>query len=302
MEYAIKTKELTKKYGNKIAVDCVNINVPKGKIYALLGRNGAGKTTTMKMMLKLIRPSKGKVKFIEGNNEKEIYKKIGSIIEAPGFYENLNGYENLKILWILRGRKSKGEILKALQLVGLEKEKNKKFRDYSLGMKQRLGIAAAIMHDPEILILDEPINGLDPIGIYKVRSILLNLSHNKGKTIFISSHLLGEIEQIADVIGIMNNGKIIEEIDMEKLHKLKKHYIEFQVSHIEKAEKVIKEILGITDYDTVENKIRIYSCAQKSYEINKCLVENKIMVSKIEEYEESLEEYFGGIIGGDGIA
>ncbi len=208
MDYIIETENLTKRYGTATVVDKVNLHVPTGKIYGLLGRNGAGKTTAMKMMLQLALPTDGTVRLF-GTNYKEnihtLYSKVGSIIETPGFYSNLTGYENLQILAKLRGEYLKWS-RKALEVVGLHKEKRKVFSDYSLGMKQRLGIAAAIMHEPELLILDEPINGLDPIGIVEIRSFLSELSHNHGITIFISSHVLSEIEQIADIIGVMHEG------------------------------------------------------------------------------------------------
>lgn len=226
MEYVMETQNLTKQYQNVTVVDHVNLHVPKGKIYGLLGRNGAGKTTIMKMMLQLVRPSEGNImmfgkKYYEQMND--CYQKIGSIIETPGFYTNLTGQENLEILARFRKKVSKDSVKNALAVVGLDKEKKKPFSDYSLGMKQRLGIAAAIMHEPELLILDEPINGLDPIGISEIRQFLCELSRTKGTTIFISSHVLSEIEQIADMIGVINQGKLVEEVDMQQLHKRKQN-------------------------------------------------------------------------------
>lgn len=196
MKYSIETKNLTKAYGTAIIVDKVNLHVPKGKIYGLLGRNGAGKTTIMSMLLKLTTPTGGEIKLLGkdyNQNTKETYGCIGSIIETPGFYENLTGGENLKILARLRGNYKKHSIQDALQIVGLEHETRKVFGNYSLGMKQRLGIAAAVMHEPELLILDEPINGLDPVGITVVRNYLEILCREKGTTILISSHILSEI-------------------------------------------------------------------------------------------------------------
>lgn len=183
MNYVMETQNLTKKYQNVTVVDHVNLHIPKGKIYGLLGRNGAGKTTIMKMMLQLVSPTDGKIiMFGKDYREqvKDTYQKIGSIIETPGFYTNLTGQENLEILARLRRNVSKESVLHALEIVGLDKEKKKQFSDYSLGMKQRLGIAAAIMHQPQLLILDEPINGLDPIGISEIRQFLYELSRTKG--------------------------------------------------------------------------------------------------------------------------
>ena len=215
MEYVIETKQLTKQYGTFFAVDDVSIHVPRGKIYGLLGRNGAGKTTVMSMLLNLTAKTKGTIKlFGGGTNEelKEAYKKIGSIIETPGFYENLTGRENLQILSRLRGGLKKDAVEQALEIVGLENETKKVFRNYSLGMKQRLGIAAALIHKPELLILDEPINGLDPVGIAVIRNYLESLAREKGVTIFLSSHILSEIEQMADIIGVMSGGRLVEAV------------------------------------------------------------------------------------------
>lgn len=221
MRYLIETKNLTKKYGDSVVVNNVNISVPKGKIYGLLGRNGAGKTTLMKMLLKLIKSSDGEV-YLFGEQsktvEKKVYRRIGSIIETPGFYENLTAYENLNLAMRLRGYKEENKIKEALTIVGLEKEVKKQFGDYSLGMKQRLGLAAALMHEPELLILDEPTNGLDPIGIANIRDLFKTLCEDKKMTILISSHALTEIEQIADIIGIMHEGNLIEEIKVAEIN------------------------------------------------------------------------------------
>ena len=301
----IETENLTKQYGTTTVVDNINLHVPKGKIYGLLGRNGAGKTTAMKMMLHLVYPTGGAIRLF-GTDYKEhthsLYGKIGSIIETPGFYSNLTGYENLKIIAKLRGQLSKDSVQEALRVVGLEKETRKVFADYSLGMKQRLGIAAAIMHEPELLILDEPINGLDPIGISEIRSFLSELSHSKGTTILISSHVLNEIEQIADIIGVMHEGRLIEEVNMAELHKRNRRYIEFDLSNVEIAAKILENHYQIKDYSIQGNTIKIYDFTHNSGEINKAFVENGLLVTKINTNEENLENYFSGLIGGGSIA
>ena len=301
----IETENLTKQYGTTTVVDNINLHVPKGKIYGLLGRNGAGKTTAMKMMLQLVYPTGGAIRLF-GTDYKEhthsLYGKIGSIIETPGFYSNLTGYENLKIIAKLRGQLSKDSVQEALRVVGLEKETRKVFADYSLGMKQRLGIAAAIMHEPELLILDEPINGLDPIGISEIRSFLSELSHSKGTTILISSHVLNEIEQIADIIGVMHEGRLIEEVNMAELQKRNRRYIEFELSNVEIAAKILENHYQIKDYSIQGNTIKIYDFTHNSGEINKAFVENGLLVTKINTNEENLENYFSGLIGGGSIA
>ena len=303
MEYVIETKNLTKKYGSSTVVDNINLHVPKGKIYGLLGRNGAGKTTTMKMMLKLIKVTKGNINlFGEDFRNNNLYKKIGSIIETPGFYQNLTARDNLNILAKLHGNISKKEVQEALEVVGLHTEEKKTFSNFSLGMKQRLGIAAAIMHNPELLILDEPINGLDPIGISEIRSFLLRLSHEKRVTIFISSHVLSEIEQIADVIGVMNNGKLVEEVNLLELQDKLKHYIEITVSDTKLSEKILKDNFSIKDYSIIDNTIYLYDNYKNISDINKSLVQNNICINKLNPCKETLEAYFENLIGGGGIA
>lgn len=305
MESIIETVNLTKQYGTFTAVDHVSLHVPKGKIYGLLGRNGAGKTTIMKMMLQLVHPTNGTVRMFETDcrkNPDQVYPKIGSIIETPGFYGNLTAYENLYVLGRLRGKKQTHNIRKALEVVGLENQRTKPFSEYSLGMKQRLGIAAAIVHEPELLILDEPINGLDPIGIAEIRSFLSDLSRTKGTTILISSHVLSEIEQIADVIGIMHDGRLIEEVNMAELHKRMRKYMEFDVSDAVTAMDLLENIYQVQDCSIQGNTVRIYDCTRGCDEINRTFVENGLAVTKLLLREERLEDYFSDRIGGNGIA
>ena len=303
MNYVMETQNLTKKYQNVTVVDHVNLHIPKGKIYGLLGRNGAGKTTIMKMMLQLVSPTDGKIiMFGKDYREqvKDTYQKIGSIIETPGFYTNLTGQENLEILARLRRNVSKESVLHALEIVGLDKEKKKQFSDYSLGMKQRLGIAAAIMHQPQLLILDEPINGLDPIGISEIRQFLYELSRTKGTTILISSHVLNEIEQIADMIGVINQGKLVEEVNMKELHKRK--YVVFTVSDPLTASRMLENRCKVRDYEIQEHTIKIFEPEFNIGYFNQILVENQVVVTAINSCEENLEDYFTELIGGSGIA
>lgn len=222
MESIIQTYNLTKTYKNTNVVDGLNLNVKRGQIYGFLGQNGAGKTTTLRMILNLIKPSSGEVKlFGEVNPSREVYKKIGAIIEYPGFYPNLTGEENLEIHRRMMEIENKEYIKDALETAGLDLStiKNKKVKNYSLGMKQRLGLARALLHKPELLILDEPTNGLDPIGIKTMRDTLIDLCNKKGITILISSHLLSEIEHLATEIAIIHKGHLLEEIDYKELQR-----------------------------------------------------------------------------------
>lgn len=301
---AIETKRLTKKFNNQIGVNELNLHVEQGKIYGLLGRNGAGKTTTMKMLLNLITPTKGEISFFGEDYKKhstKTYRKIGSLIETPGFYENLTGKENLQIIARLRGQHHKDCVERAFEFVGLT-ESQKVFGEYSLGMKQRLGIAASIMHEPELLILDEPINGLDPIGIRLIRQFLLKLCKEQGTTILISSHVLSEIEQIVDIIGVMNDGCLIEEVDIKEVRKRNRQYVEFEVSDENSACLILERCFNIVDYSVHENKtLRLYENIEQRGSVNKCFVENGIIVTRVNVSEEKLEDYFSKIIGGSKI-
>ena len=274
------------------------MHVERGKIYGLLGKNGAGKTTTMCMLLNLTYPSSGDV-YLFGKDPKEysnVYSNIGSIIETPGFYENLTAYENLKIISKLRGDYNHSDINRVLEMVNLENAKSKKFKDFSLGMKQRLGIAAAIMHNPELLILDEPINGLDPFGIKEIRTLLKRLAHEFGITILISSHILSEIENIADVIGFMDSGVLIEEISKEDLYQRLNKFVEFEVSDIDLAVNIFKVLELKENEDFTFNKgngtIYLHTHLNLRDKFNELFVKAGIDVKKVNLCEENLEEFF----------
>ena len=304
--YIIETKNLTKVYGEQKVVNSVNLHMEKGSIYGLLGRNGAGKTTIMKMILGLTDITNGEVSVFNQNikgNEKKIYPRIGAIIETPGFYPNLTGTENLEIFALLRGTAFPDAVKNALEVVGLPHKDKKLFGNYSLGMKQRLGIANAILHDPEVLILDEPTNGLDPIGIAEVRNFIKDLSIKKGKTILISSHILSEITLLADTVGIIDKGVLLEESSMEELNKKNRKYIMLEVSDVSKTTIVLEKEFGITNYSVDDNNhVKIYSHGLDMAKINKSLVMNGISVASSQTCNDSLEDYFKKITGGEGIA
>jgi bacitracin transport system ATP-binding protein len=219
---------LSKVYGSQKAVDNLNLNIQEGEVYGFLGRNGAGKTTTIRMLLGLISPSEGEVEIFGQSlkkHSKKILPKIGSIVEFPGFYYNLTAKENLLINAKLIGVQKKKAIDEALEIAGLTHEDGKLVGKYSLGMKQRLGIARAILHNPELLILDEPTNGLDPVGIKEIRNLMHFLAHQKKMTILVSSHILSEVEQLVDRIGIIHNGQLLEELPLEELRKRNRKYL-----------------------------------------------------------------------------
>ena len=286
---------LIKEYAGIKVVDGVSFSVNKGEIYGLLGRNGAGKTTIMKILLGLANPTSGKVsilgKDMSVNSEKKVLKKVGCIIENPGFYSNLTGTENLEIFAKLRGL-DQDSVKKALELVNLPYKDKKIFSKYSLGMKQRLAIANAIMHNPEILVLDEPINGLDPIGIAEVRELLKKFKES-GISILISSHILSELENVADRISIIDYGKMIEEINMKEWKNKQNSDIRVFVKEVDIAKKILFEI-GIEEQNILEFSEGILIQ-------NKVFVNNNIDLIGIVEDKTSLEDYFKKVTGGQGI-
>jgi len=304
--YVIETHNLTKKHKHQISVNNLNIKVKHGEIYGLLGRNGAGKTSTMKMILGLSTITSGSVKLfgqeLKGN-QKDLYPRIGSTIETPSFYPHLTGYENLKIFAKLRGTASADAVENALKLVNLPIKDKKKFSQYSLGMKQRLGIANALMNDPELLILDEPTNGLDPIGISEIRAFIRDLSVKQGITIFISSHQLSEIEQIVDTIGIIHDGVLLEEKSMNDISENNRQHILIDVSDVKKATLILEEQFNMTNYQVVGlNTIKIFDLTAETKEINRELIKADIDVNDISIQAGNLEDYFKEITGGVGIA
>lgn len=232
MEFIIKSNNLTKNFGNKEILKNINLNVVPGKIYGLLGANGAGKTTLMKIMLGLLKPTSGKMEILEkqiASEDVSYLSKIGSLIETPVFYQSLTVEKNLNIHCDYLGGLYKEDIPKILELVGLTGIENKFIKELSLGMKQRLAIGRALLCQPELLILDEPINGIDPEGIVDIRNILLDINKQRNVTIIISSHIINEVEKIADIVGIINDGSLLEEIPKEVFLKddysLEKHFI-----------------------------------------------------------------------------
>lgn len=301
----LETVDLTKQYGKQFAVSELNMHVKKGEIYGLLGRNGAGKTTTIRMAMGLLQPTKGEVKLFGERltvPTKQIFNRIGALIEAPAFYENLTAKDNLKIIADLRGTQSRDCIDRALMLVNLENETHKKVKQFSLGMKQRLGIAMALMHEPEFIILDEPTNGLDPVGIQQIRLLIQKLCAEKGTTILISSHILSEIEQMANTIGIIDHGKMIEELSMDEIRRRNRHYVKMTVSDMNKTVPLLEKELCITDFEIVsEREIKIYQIETDFEKVNRLLNQNEIGVSEISMNKGNLEEYFLRLTGGNSI-
>lgn len=271
MEYIIETEGLTKRYGKRLCVNNISIHIAKGDIYGFIGRNGAGKTTAMRLILGLARPTSGKIKLFNSDDLNAQRKKIGSLIEAPGLYKRCSALENMKRFSILYGGDDK-EIEELLSFVGLNGVGNKKVGQFSLGMKQRLGIAIALLGNPEVLILDEPVNGLDPAGIKEVRDLLLKLNKEKNVTIMISSHLLDELAKITTKYGIINNGVLVEEIDAQKLMERCKNNIVISCDRLQEAKELLESELKLTNISIVNDKLHIVDEIESTDEINTLLV------------------------------
>ncbi|MBB6631887.1 ABC transporter ATP-binding protein [Clostridium algidicarnis] len=303
MACILKTYNLTKQYKDHKAVDDVNITIEKGDIYGFLGLNGAGKTTTMRMIMGLIKPTDGNIELFGeklSEDKKHFFSRIGSIIEFPGFYENLTAVENLDIHRKLMGVPNKDCIEQSLETSGILDAANRKTKEFSLGMKQRLGIARALLHNPEFLVLDEPTNGLDPMGIKEIRQLILDLSQKRHITVLISSHILSEIQQLATKVGIIHEGKLLEEINSETLKKKNRHYIELKVNNDRETVFMLEQKFNITDYIISEpGVIKIYEKLTETSNINRILIQNNVEVKEISILRDNLEDYFIELIGGD---
>lgn len=295
-EKIIEITGLTKRFKDLTAVDNLHLNVYRGDVFGFLGPNGAGKSTTIRMMLSLIEPTAGEIKLFGKSlkkNRKDILSRVGAIVEKPDFYLYLTAYKNLEILGKMSGADtSKKKIMEVLELVGLQKRWKSKVKTYSHGMKQRLGLAQALLHDPELIILDEPTTGLDPQGIKHIRDLIIMLSKQQDKTIFLSSHILKEVEIIADRMIIINKGKTRIEGRVDELLNSDKLAVTVEVSDIEKAERIVRESIWNDHLKKIEKKELIFEFGNENVsELNKFLVEHDIEVNSLIP-RRSLEEYF----------
>jgi len=303
-DQVIEVRGLTKKFRNLIAVNNLDLNVYRGDVFGFLGPNGAGKSTTIRMLLSLIKPTVGTIKIFGmdiRHDRAKIYKKVGAIVEKPDFYLYLSAYKNMEILGKMSGGDtSKKKIMEMLELVGLSKRYKSKVKTYSHGMKQRLGIAQALLHDPELIILDEPTTGLDPQGMKEIRDLILYLSKEKNKTIFLSSHILREVELIASRMIIINKGTTQVEGTVEDLLKSDKVEVSFEVDRTEEALEAIKNSSWQNQFkDAVKNEMAFVLTKTEIAELNKFLIEKGFAVSAVVPVR-SLEDYFLKITeGGD---
>lgn len=301
-ETALQTKKLTKRYRSFTALDNADMTVMRGDIYGLIGRNGAGKTTLMKTVVGLTNATSGEFSvFGKTGREAGAEKcRIGCLIEAPAFYGSMTAYRNLRYYCIQKGITDLKKIDEALDLVKLTDAKNKQFKKFSLGMKQRLGIAFALLDDPDLVILDEPINGLDPIGISELRDTFRRLNREKGITFVISSHILSELYAVANRFLIIDKGKVLKEMTKEELDLECSRCISINLSDVKKAAIIIENKLNVADYKVIsDNEIRIYDRAVKPDVLNKLMVENDVSVERIFETGITIEDYFRSLVGGE---
>lgn len=302
MREVIKTNNLVKKYGENIVLDNISIKVNQGEIYGLVGDNGAGKTTLFRILSGQSNISDGSFELLGESSEKNIMKvrkRIGTIIENPSFYPKMTIEENLEYYRLQRGIPGKKNIDKILKEVGLLEVKKKKFNNISLGMKQRLGLALALLGEPELLILDEPINGLDPSGIIEIRNLLLKLNREKNITIIISSHILSELYNIATCYGFLSKGKLVEELSLEQLNERCRSYLEINVTNPKKFSVLLEEKLGYKNYKIMsDGLIHLFEKDPINEEISRLAVENGIGLKSINEKSANLENYYLSLIGG----
>lgn len=293
MEYIVQTENLSKSFGKEQAVSNINLKIRKGEIYGFLGPNGAGKTTTIRMLLGLMKPSSGTIKIFQKDVTKDrinILEKVGSLVENPSYYPHLTAYENLEALRKILGV-PKSRIDEVLDIVRLKDAANKKVKGFSLGMKQRLGIAASLLHNPELLILDEPTNGLDPSGIIEIRNLIKRLPAEYGMTIIISSHLLSEIDQMATQVGIVSKGKMIFQDSIEAMRKSAQPKVFIKVSDAEKGWRSL--VAHGIKAEHKEGLISLDECSdEKVAHIVQILVQEGILVYRVEEEKRSLEDIF----------
>lgn len=300
MDMLLQTEGLTKTFGNYQAVNHVDVHIKKGAIYGFIGRNGAGKTTFLKMISGLSSPTSGTMELFgySGKDLARVRKRVGCLIEAPGLYGNMTAAENLNVKCNLLGIRKKGYVEELLDIVGLSETGKKKTKKFSLGMKQRLGIALALVGNPDLLILDEPINGLDPQGIVEVRETILRLNRERQMTILVSSHLLEELSKIATDYGMIHNGVLLEELSSEELMERCSERITI---HTDTPKQVIPVLdrLGFTKYQAQDSEhICVYERTDESGQLNRELVQAGILVKEIQVNNEELENYFIQLTGG----
>ena len=297
----LQVRGLTKRYGNHLAVDHVDLSVEQGQIYGLVGRNGAGKTTIIRMVSAQTVPTGGEISLFgaTGSALSKMRARTGVMVETPSFYPYLTARQNLEYYRLQRGIPGKGAVDEVLEEVDLASTGKKTFKHFSLGMKQRLGLALALMNRPDFLLLDEPINGLDPEGIVEFRNLLLKLNQERQTTILISSHILPELANLATCYGFIDNGVMLEQIGAQALEAKCRACIELRVDDTARASLVLEQELNARDYEVLPNGVlRLYSCLDAPQRVARAMVEGGVALQGIESRGANLEDYFLSMIGG----
>lgn len=301
-ECILKVNKLTKCYNNVKVLDGVSFTIEQGKIYGFIGENGAGKTTTIRILAGLSEATQGEIEILGQSERKQLEaarRKIGTLVEKPILYDTLSAADNINMQCILYGQKNANIVPQLLEKVGLANVKKKKVKDFSLGMKQRLGIAMALVQEPKLLILDEPVNGLDPLGMVDIRELLKSLNKEYGITIIISSHILTELYQLATDYIIIHKGKIVELLTLEELNDKCRKHIHIETDEVEKATETIRRKLETENYKIVsENTIKLYDCIDDVKNVAKILFDGGILVTRFTVVGENLEEYYIDLLGG----
>lgn len=295
----IKLRDISKKRGQTEILNHLNMTVYQKDIYGFIGQNGAGKSTTMKIIMSLIKETQGQLELFDSLDNQINRSRIGAIIENPAFYPYMTAYENLKYYVQYKGIVEINSIEKVLKMVGLENVRKKKYKNYSLGMKQRLGLALALINNPDLLILDEPLNGLDPQGIVELREILSHLNKKYGITMLISSHILDELEMIATRYGFIHQGQMIEEITAEKLQEKLKKYISLDVENIGLASITLEQKLHTKNFKVMDDHtIYLYDFVNESSLVATTLIQEGVILNKMNISNVSLENYYLSLIKG----
>ncbi|WP_040205338.1 ABC transporter ATP-binding protein [Neobacillus jeddahensis] len=301
-DYVLKVNNLSKKFKNQVALNKVNLSIKKGAIYGFIGQNGAGKSTLIRIVSGLADKTSGTVELFGYNNGQELIKarkRMGTIIEGPALYPHMTAAENLEAHRLLKGIPGKECVEKTLALVGLQDTGKKKAKNFSLGMKQRLGIAITLLGDPEFLILDEPINGLDPMGVVEIRELLKRLNQEYGITILISSHILSELYLLATHYGIIHKGNLLEQLTLDELNAKCKQYLHIKVDNTEKAATIIETRLKTNDFEVMPNGvIKLFDSIDESGKVSSILVNENLVIEELMPMGQDLESYFMKRIGG----
>ncbi len=301
-EYILKTNQLSKKYKNHFAIEKINITIKKGEIYGFIGQNGAGKSTMLRLVTGLSIPTSGSIELF-GNDDSTalpyLQKRMGAIIETPALFLNMTAYENLEVHRLQKGIPGKDCIKNTLELVGLTDTGKKKAKNFSLGMKQRLGLAIALLSDPEFLILDEPTNGLDPMGIVELRELIKKLNREKGLTVLISSHILSELHQLATSFGIIHKGKLLEEVTAKELDEKCRQHLRIKVDQPSIGATVLEQNLSTTDFEVMQDgTIKLYKFLDDVRTVSRALTNHGLVIEHLSQTGDSLESYFTKLVGG----